>query len=153
MCACANKGEKFNFWENQKLVKHRALRVHTFGESCTGKGEMHSVGVSTLFSSWFPSASGMTVSSPASVFEESCLCLIDCVEPLPLSEGIGLCLVKWLVLASFELLSLVQVTSWLFVLHCFCFNLGSFVVCWQCTHQGGDWGMLSTLSCLWWVNY
>ena len=42
----------------------------------------------------FPSASGMTVSSPASVFEESCLCLIDCVEPLPLSEGINLCLVK-----------------------------------------------------------
>ena len=33
----------------------------------------------------FPSASGMTVSSPTSVFEESCLCLIDCVEPLPLS--------------------------------------------------------------------
>jgi len=35
-----------------------------------------------------------TVSSPASVFEESCLCSIDCVEPLPLSEGIDLCLVK-----------------------------------------------------------
>jgi len=51
--------------------------------------------VSALFSSpGFPSASGMTVSSPASVFEESCLCLIDCVEPLPLSEGIDLCLVK-----------------------------------------------------------
>ena len=42
----------------------------------------------------FPFASGMIVSSPASVFEESCLCLIDCVEPLPLSEGIDLCLVK-----------------------------------------------------------
>ena len=39
-------------------------------------------------------ASGMTVSSSASVFEESCLNLIDCVEPLPLSEGIDLCLVK-----------------------------------------------------------
>ena len=36
MCACANKGEK----------KHSALRVHTCGESCTGKGEMH--GVSAL---------------------------------------------------------------------------------------------------------
>ena len=33
----------------------------------------------------FPFSSGMTVSSPASVFEESCLCLIDCVELLPLS--------------------------------------------------------------------
>ena len=42
----------------------------------------------------FSSASGMTVSSTASVFEESCLCLIDCVEPLPLSVGIDLCLVK-----------------------------------------------------------
>ena len=65
---------------------HRALRVHTFGESCTGKGEMY--GVSALFwllVSSFPFASGMIVSSPTSVFEESCLCLIDCVEPLPLS--------------------------------------------------------------------
>ena len=69
-------GELFVFLENQKLVVHRALRVHTCSESCTGKGEMHLVGVF---------ASGMTVSSPASVFEESCLCLIDCVEPLPLS--------------------------------------------------------------------
>ena len=42
----------------------------------------------------FPFASGMTVSNSASVFEESCLCLIDCVEPLSLSEGIDLCLVK-----------------------------------------------------------
>ena len=66
-----------------------------FCESCTGKGEMQSVGVSALFiSPGFSSTSGMTVSSPASVFEESCLCLIDCVEPLPLSEGIDLCLVK-----------------------------------------------------------
>ena len=66
---------------------HRALRVHTCGESCTGKGEMHGVSI-------FPSASSMTVSSSTSVFEESCLCLIDCVEPLPLYEGIDLCLVK-----------------------------------------------------------
>ena len=36
-----------------KIVEHRALRVHTFDESCTGKGEMHLVGVSALFSSWF----------------------------------------------------------------------------------------------------
>ena len=50
MCACANKGEKFSdrtrgelfdFLESQKLVVQRALRVHTCGESCTGKGEMH----------------------------------------------------------------------------------------------------------------
>ena len=44
-------GELFDFLEFQKLVVHRALRVHTCGESCTGKGEMH--GVSALFSSWF----------------------------------------------------------------------------------------------------
>ena len=31
----------------------------------------------------FPSASGMTVSSPASVFEESCLCLIDASSRCP----------------------------------------------------------------------
>ena len=49
MCACANKGEKLMI--EQKLVVHRALRVHTCGESCTGKGEMH--GASALFSSWF----------------------------------------------------------------------------------------------------
>ena len=46
-------GQLFDFLENQKLVEHRALRVHTFGESCTGKGEIYSVGVSALFSSWF----------------------------------------------------------------------------------------------------
>ena len=34
-------GELFDFLEFQKLVVHRALRVHTSGESCTGKGEMH----------------------------------------------------------------------------------------------------------------
>ena len=83
MCACANKREKLVF--EKKLVVHRALRVHTFGESCTGKGEMHSVEFLFCLAPGFPSASGMTVSSPASVFEESCLCLIDCVEPLPLS--------------------------------------------------------------------
>jgi len=52
MCACANKGEKFSdrtrgkiicliFERTKKLVEHRALRVHTVGEVCTGKGEMH----------------------------------------------------------------------------------------------------------------
>ena len=56
MFACVNKGEKFDFCGNQNLVEHRALRVHTFGESCTGKGEMH--GVSALFSSWFCTGKG-----------------------------------------------------------------------------------------------
>ena len=89
-------GELFDFLDNQKLVVHRALSVHTCGESCTGdctgEGECISGGVSGEFRPClapnfpgFPSASGMTMSSPASVIEESCLCLIDCVEPLPLS--------------------------------------------------------------------
>ena len=46
------RGKLFDF-SKKKLVVHRALRVHTCGESCTGKGEMISVGVSALFSSWF----------------------------------------------------------------------------------------------------
>ena len=54
------RGKLFDFF--QKLVVHRALRVHTCGESCTGKGEMH--GVSALISSWF-----------------SFLFWHDCVEP------------------------------------------------------------------------
>ena len=61
------------------------------------RGKCISGGVSALLwllVSLFHFASGMTVSSPASVFEESCLCLIDCVEPLPLSKRIDLCLVK-----------------------------------------------------------
>ena len=43
MCACANKGEKLVIEQEgfQKLVVHRDLRVHTCGESCTGKREMH----------------------------------------------------------------------------------------------------------------
>ena len=36
-------GDLFDF---EKLVVHRALRVHTCGESCTGKGEMHFSGSS-----------------------------------------------------------------------------------------------------------
>ena len=54
--------------------------MHTCGESCTGKGEFL-----LCLAPGFLFASGMTVSSPASVFEESCLCLIDCIEPLPVS--------------------------------------------------------------------
>ena len=80
----ANKGEKLVI--EQKLVVHRSLRVHTCGESCTCEGEMHFRGEFLLcLARGFLATSGMTVSSPASVFEESCLCLIDCVKPLPLS--------------------------------------------------------------------
>ena len=78
MCACANKGEKLIEQGGVLLVMGKYFQWEFL--FCLAPG--------------FPSASGMTVSSPASVFEESCLCLIDCVEPLPLSEGIDLCLVK-----------------------------------------------------------
>ena len=36
------QGENYLIFERtKKLVVHRALRVHTCGESCTGEGEMH----------------------------------------------------------------------------------------------------------------
>ena len=37
VCMCQQGGEV----DRTKLVVHRALRVHTCGESCTGEGEMH----------------------------------------------------------------------------------------------------------------
>ena len=76
-------GDLFDFFE--KLVVHRALRVHHFVRVARVRGKCISGGVSALFGSWFPRHFCMTLSSPASFFEESCFCLIDCVEPLPLS--------------------------------------------------------------------
>ena len=80
----------------EKLVVHRALRVHHFGRVALVRGKNFNWGVSALvlalgsfcfgFGSWFSSASCMTASSVTSVFEESCFwLLIDCVELLPLS--------------------------------------------------------------------
>ena len=100
MCACANKGEK--------LVIEQEGNCLIYPKICCAQGFecIHVVRVALVrgkciqwefllcLAPGFSSASGMTVSSPASVFEESCLCLINCVEPLPLSEGIDLCLVK-----------------------------------------------------------
>ena len=93
MCACANKGKKFSDKGESCLIFERTKNL-----LCTGFWEyIHVVRVALVrgkciqwefllcLAPGFPSASGMTVSSPASVFEESCLCLIDCVEPLPLS--------------------------------------------------------------------
>ena len=40
VCMCQQGGEVSDRTRG-KLVVHRALRVHTCGESCTGKGEMH----------------------------------------------------------------------------------------------------------------
>ena len=49
------------------------------------RGKCISVGVSALFSSWFSLCFWHDCVEPASVVEESCLRLIDCVESLPLS--------------------------------------------------------------------
>ena len=48
VCMCQQGGEGFGERSDRtrgclifELVVHRTLRVHTCGESCTGKGEMH----------------------------------------------------------------------------------------------------------------
>ena len=65
--------------------------MHHFGRVALLRGKNFAWGVFALFLApgfpRFPSASGMTVSSPTSIFEESCLSLIDCVKPLPFLLG------------------------------------------------------------------
>ena len=60
----------------EKLVVHRALRVHHFGRVALVRGKSFGLGVSALFLApgflCFPSTSSMTASSVTSVFEESC---------------------------------------------------------------------------------
>ena len=67
-------GDLFDFFE--KLVVHRALRVHHFGRIAHVRGKSFGLGVSVLFLApiflRFPSTSSMTASSVTSVFEESC---------------------------------------------------------------------------------
>ena len=66
MCACANKGENLgevieqggdlieqggnllDFWIFEKLVVHRALRVHHFGRVALVRGKSFACGVSAL---------------------------------------------------------------------------------------------------------
>ena len=66
-------GDLFDFFE--KLVVHRALRVHHFGRVAHVRGKNFACGVSALVLApgfpRFPSASCMTASSVTSVFEES----------------------------------------------------------------------------------
>src|SRR6185503_10962477 len=68
-----NKGETYLIFE--KLVVHRALRVHHFGRVALVRGKSFAWGVSALLLApgfpRFPSASCMTVSSVTSAFEES----------------------------------------------------------------------------------
>ena len=56
----------------EKLVVHRALRVHHFGRVAHVRGKNFSLGVSALFGSWFYLRFCMTASSVTFVFEESC---------------------------------------------------------------------------------
>ena len=60
----------------EKLVVHRALRVHHFGRVALVRGKSFAWGVSALFLATgfprFPSTSSMTATSVTSVFEESC---------------------------------------------------------------------------------
>ena len=83
VCMCQQGGEVFGERSDRtrgclifELVVHRALRVHTCGESCTCEGKMHfRRSFCFVCGSWFPrfpSASCMTASSVTSVFEESC---------------------------------------------------------------------------------
>ena len=71
VCMCQQGGEVSDRTRGKIVVVHRALRVHTCGESCTGKGEMHFRG-----SVCFILAPGVFVSLrfwPDCV--EPCLCL------------------------------------------------------------------------------
>jgi len=60
----------------EKLVAHRALRVHHFGRVALVGGKIFAWGVSALFLApgfpRFPSTYSMIASSVTSVFEESC---------------------------------------------------------------------------------
>ena len=61
----------------EKLVVHRALRVHHFGRVALVRGKNFAWGVPALFLApggflHFPSTYSMTASSVTSVFEESC---------------------------------------------------------------------------------
>ena len=64
----------------EKLVVHRALRVHHFGRVALVREREKLVCFCFGFGSWFPhfpSASCMTASSVTSVFEESCFLAFD----------------------------------------------------------------------------
>ena len=97
VCMCQQGGEFWEKWSNkgetclifERLVVHRALRVHHFGRVAHVRGKNFGLGVSALI--W------LLVSSFSLLFQHDCveryLCLwgvmfwllIDCVEPLPLS--------------------------------------------------------------------
>ena len=93
-------GDLFDFW---KTCCAQGFESASFWESCTCEREKNFLGEFLL---WF----WLLVSSFSLCFLHDCveryLCLwgvmfwllIDCVKPLPLSQGIDLCLSKWLFL-------------------------------------------------------
>ena len=84
VCMCQQGGEVFgrsdrtrgDLFDFEKLVVHRALRVHHFGRVALMRGKNFAWGVSALVLApgflVFPSACCMTTSSVTSVFAESC---------------------------------------------------------------------------------
>ena len=161
MCACANKWE--NFWEKWSnkgetwdLFDFWKNLLRTGLWECTsGRQRLCMGSVCFVFGSWFflafpPLLAWLRRALPLSLRSHVCVWSIASSRCPCIRESISV----WssdlfLILSSFCHLFNFFI---FFVLLCFCFSLGSFVVCWQCTHQGGDWGMLSTLSWLWWVN-
>jgi hypothetical protein len=64
---------------------------------------------------------------------------LGCVEPLPLPKGSETCLLQVILLFAFSWLS-IACWSFFYSFLFFSFSLGLLYVCYQCTHQGGDWG-------------
>ena len=56
----------------EKLVVHRALRVHHFGRVALVRGKSFALGVLPCLAPGFPFVFSMTASSVTSVFGESC---------------------------------------------------------------------------------
>ena len=156
MCACANKGEKFSDRTRGKIIWF--LRV---SKTCCAQDfesaymwwELHVWGGNAFQGEFLLClAPGFLVASawlcralPLSLRSHACVWSIASSR-CPCLRGSIFAWLSDLFLLSSSFLSLAQVLSFFFVLLCFCFSLGSFVVCWQCTHQGGDWGVLSTFS-------
>jgi hypothetical protein len=88
------------------------------------------------------------------LFSWAWFCL-GCVEPLPLPKGSETCLLQVILLFAFLWLS---IACWSFFLFISFFSLNLlYLVCCQCTHQGGDWGpcvVQRPVDCrflVWWV--
>jgi hypothetical protein len=73
------------------------------------------------------------------LFAWALFCL-GCVEPLPLPKGSETWLLQVILLFAIVWLSIACWSFFLFVSFLFLFSLVTICGCFQCTHQGGDWG-------------